>query len=670
MTLTSGLRSLSQNQLNRFDWKLWNRFVAIAQPYWFPLAPGSGKVFFGLILLLIVFLFALLALLVAGTTLILNLIIPQFIADTAGGLLVISQRMTQLPLVLLPITGLVVPALAFYGVRRQVVPRWPQWAFLGGLLMLSLCVSGMNVTISYVGNFFTTALAERDVPTFWRFFMVYAGVFAIATPFVVYYRFSQDLLGLRWRDWMTTKFLAAYFRDRAYYDLSAIYGDTIDNPDQRISQDIRSFTESSLAFFLIVLGSVIDVISFTGILLSKSTFLAVFLVAYAIIGTLVVAIMGRRLIALNFNQLKKEADFRYGLVHVRDNAESIAFYQGEEQEIGQLRRRFVEVLSNFNVLIGWQRNVGFFRTPYRYATFILPATILAPLYFDEVIQFGDISQASFAFSQIFEAFALIVLQINQLSEFAAGINRLETFAEFLDQQPTTAIAPDEQITTTEGDRIVLDQVTLMTPRGQRTLIQDLTLQLEPGDGLVIVGHSGVGKSSLLRAIAGLWHTGDGVVMRPPLSDMIFLPQRPYMILGSLRDQLLYPAVRLDLDTHHLQTALDQVNLADLAERVGGFDVELDWGTVLSLGEQQRLAFARLLLSQSRYAVLDEATSALDLDNERYLYDQLKQKETTFISVGHRPSLLAYHTYVLQINTDQTWAIKPVEQYQIDVQAFS
>lgn len=656
------------NRLNRFDAQLWHRFVAIAQPYWYPTERNGGKVFFGLIILLILFLFAALAIVVAVATLLLQQLFPEFMGQTAGGMVSISRGIFSPPFIFVVLAGLIIPALGFFAVRGIVVPRWKQWAFLVLLLALSLSVSGMNVIISYVGNYFTTALSERDAPTFWRFFIVYAGVFAIATPFVVYYQYTQGLLGLRWRDWMTGKFLGRYFNDRAYYDINS--NSEIDNPDQRISQDIRSFTESSLSFFLIFLGAFIDVLSFTGILLSKSVFLAVFLVGYAIFGTVVIAILGRRLIALNFNQLRKEADFRYGLVHVRDNAESIAFYQGGDQEVGQLRRRFVEVLRNYNFLIGWQRNLGFFRTPYRYATYILPSIILAPKYFAGEIQFGDITQANFAFAQIFEAFALVVTQINQLSEFAAGVNRLETFAEVLNEQEAERPDSTTEIQTVEDDRIALEGVTLMTPRSQRMLVQNLSATLQPGQGLVIVGPSGAGKSSLLRAIAGLWNSGEGRIVRPGLTEMMFLPQRPYMLLGTLRDQLLYPNLDVTVSDDDLHAALQQVNLKDLPDRVGGFDVELDWATVLSLGEQQRLAFARLLLTNPRYAVLDEATSALDLGNEQRLYDQLKSKDTTFISVGHRPSLLKYHNYVLELVGDATWKVSPLENYQVDANVFS
>lgn len=657
----------SIRRLSRFDWRLWNRFVAIAQPYWYPATPGSGKVFFGLLLLLLFFLFSLAFVVVSAIALITQQYLPNFMEQTAGGLVTNIQGIINSPYVLIVVAGLVIPAIGFFLVRDKVLPRWRQWLFLSMLLFLLLSVSGLNVTISYVGNFFNTALAQRDEPTFWRFLYVYAGVFAVGTPIVVIYGYVRDLLGLFWRDWMTGKFLSQYFRNRSYYAIDS--NDAIDNPDQRISEDIRSFSVTSLTFLLIILGAVIDVIAFSGILWSISHTLSLFLLGYAIFGTIVSALLGQRLITLNFNQLRREADFRYGLVHVRDNAESIAFYRGEGQELSQVQRRFGSVLSNFNLLIGWQRNLGFFTTGYGYAVIILPSLIMAPLYFAGQIEFGDITQANFAFRQVLDAFSIVVLQIERLSAFAAGVNRLETFVEVLEEQEEEP-GDQEIIETVEAPRIEMQHLTLMTPKRQRTLVEDLTFALEPGEGMVIVGHSGAGKSSLLRAIAGLWDAGRGRIVRPELDDMLFLPQRPYMVLGSLREQLLYPNTDTAVENEQLSQVLRQVNLADLPDRVGGFDAELDWADVLSLGEQQRLAFARLILTQPRYAILDEATSALDLGNEQRLYELISNTATCFISVGHRPSLVQYHKYVLELTGDTQWRLVPIAEYQPDISSFS
>ncbi|TVP67977.1 MAG: ATP-binding cassette domain-containing protein, partial [Nodularia sp. (in: Bacteria)] len=295
--------------------------------------------------------------------------------------------------------------------------------------------------------------------------------------------------------------------------------------------------------------------------------------------------------------------------------------------------------------------------------------VIAPIYFAGQTDFGTFTQAAIAFSQIFRALSVVVGQFESLTAFAAGIERMGDLDEFLEttdqQQPGV-----RTIDVTEASRIELRSVTLMTPNYERTLVRDLPFRLQSGEGLVIVGNSGSGKSSLLRAIAGLWNAGTGQILRPPLSEMMFLPQRPYMVLGSLRSQLLYPHPDNDMLESKMRDVLEEVNLAELPERVGGFDVELDWANVLSLGEQQRLAFARLLLSMPNYVILDEATSALDLANEKNLYQQLKAKGTTLISVGHRPSLLQYHEYVLELDGSSNWRLLPMEEYTVNLNAFS
>jgi vitamin B12/bleomycin/antimicrobial peptide transport system ATP-binding/permease protein len=539
---------------------------------------------------------------------------------------------------------------------------------LAVLLLLSLSVSGLNVIISYVGRDFMTALSKKDAEQYFRLLFIYGSVFVVGTPIVVFYRYSRELLGLYWRNWLTNSFLDRYFRNRAYYEINL--GDKIDNPDQRIAEDIKSFTIDSLFFLLIILNSVINLFAFTGILWSISALLAGILVIYAVVGTTITVLFGKRLIGLNFQQLKKEADFRYGLVHIRDNAESIAFYRGENQESGEVKGRFGEAIRNYNLLIEWQRNLGFFTQGYDYIIIILPALVIAPRYFAGEVEFGVISQASFAFSMVLNAISIIVDQIYKLSAFAAGVNRLSTFSESL-EDPTESQKPGATvIDTVEDGRLSLEHVTLLTPRYDHTLVKDLMAGVKPGEGLVIVGQSGTGKSSLLRAIAGLWNNGTGRIVRPKLEDMLFLPQRPYMLLGSLRSQLLYPNTNQAVADEKLYEILKQVNLANLPERVGGFDVVLDWADILSLGEQQRLAFARLLLTQPRYAILDEATSALDIKNEERLYQQLQETGTTFVSVGHRSSLLKYHHQVLELEGEAKWRLYSVQDYNPGVSALA
>ena len=636
---------------------LWSRFIATAQPYFFPSIRGGSWATLLLMVMLLVFLFGILSIIVAGSTLAAAHFAPTLTAEIASGLLAVIRDALHSNAWFILAAALTIPALTFAAFRRHLRERHRAWFLLAIILMLSLSVTGINVGFSYIGNYFTNALVKKNQTMAYLFVAVYFSGFLVGIPVVAFYGYVQGYLGMRWREWMTGEFLGNYFKNRNYYEIET--NSQIDNPDQRIMEDIRSFTRTSLTFLLVLLGSVMDLVSFTGILWSKSILLVCVVLGYSLTGTLLTVLMGRRLVRLNFNQLKFEADFRYSLVHVRDNTESIAFYQGEKPEIARISDRFRHVLKNFGLLIGWQRNLSFFTTAYSYLPVVLPFLVLFPQYFGGKIEYGDMVQANFAFTQVYAALSLIVSQIDDITNFAAGVDRLSSFAHVIGP----AQVPVPGIESEEAEGFALENMTLLTPNRMRTLINKLTVDLGSSENLVVIGQSGVGKSSLLRAIAGLWTQGEGVVKRPPLSQMFFLPQKPYMLLGSLRDQLLYPRLERTISDADLRHVLKMVRLEDLPERVGGFDAELDWADVLSLGEQQRLAFARLLINQPGFAVLDEATSALDVENEANLYGKLRELGIRYISVGHRRSILDYHERVLELQGRDQWRLLSLKEYK-------
>ena len=654
-------RSKSRFQFNR---QLWQRFITIAQPYFFPIGPRLTRVYLGLLLLLLVAVVAVAFWLTVGLTFAGKAIFPAFFANVAGQLV---ERVSALLNSWAPYgasAALVIIGLIVYRLRRRLREKVIQWSLLGLLLLLSFTVNGINVSISYVFRFVDTALNQQEPETFWQFLFVYAGIIIGAIPLLVLYRYVRLKLALRWRKWLTEHFLERYFANRSYYELNSNAANTeIDNPDQRITQDIKSFTEVTLSFLLDILDSVLTLISFTAILYTISKSLTVGLLVYALFGTLVAVVAGRKLIKINYDQLRLEANFRYGMVHVRDNAESIAFYRGEEPEQQQIGERLIAAIRNFDLLIIWRSLIDLFQFGYNYFTRIVPYVIVAPLYFSGETDFGTFTQASIAFSQVLGALSLITNRIEQIAEFAASINRLGAFYECMDDPALPQKRKHQhEIEAQVSPQLALKNLTILTPNSEQTLVRDLSLQVDPGDRLLIVGASGCGKSSLLRAIAGLWTNGNGQISRPDVNEMLFLPQRPYMLLGTLREQLVYP-YNYDRADETLADVLKQVNLGELPNRFGGWDTIHDWPSVLSLGQQQRLAFARILLSQPAYVMMDEATSALDIDNERYLYNLLAEMQSVYVSVGHRQTLFDYHHKVLELTSDSAWNVYSVDNYR-------
>ena len=547
-------------------------------------------------------------------------------------------------------------------------PYWrleQRWKARGLLLLLVLLLLGQTrfaVLLNEQTGEFTSALAARDGQRFWHAIQQCVGLLLVAAPVYAFFYFVRDKLGIHWRRWLTSRFLRDYFGNRRFYELNSNEG--IDNPDQRIAEDINTFTQRSLYFLGVLVGAILQLVAFSSVLWTVSREMVYFLVVYATLGTLVTwFVFGKALIGLNFLQIKREADFRFGLIRVREHAESIAFYRGEAQEARQVARRFTDVFQNFNRLIKKQLFLNLFQYTYGSVTVILPSMIISARVLSGELEVGRAVQAAGAFAAVLGAISVIVDNFEGLSRFAAGVDRLSAFSKVLAGAPPPGGAVGSVIESVHASRLSLDHVTLQTPGRERTLVKDISLAINPGEGLMIVGASGSGKSSLQRAIAGLWRAGSGSISKPDEADLLFLPQQPYMILGSLRSQLLYPKSDDTVPDRVLLELLDQVNLSGIAERFGGLDSERDWVKLLSVGEQQRIAFARVLLHKPAYVMLDEATSALDQANEESLYRVLAQTSTTMVSVSHRPTILKYHKHVLELAEGGTWQIHPAQGYQ-------
>lgn len=552
--------------------------------------------------------------------------------------------------------------LRFWRIVKPFFASEMRWKAAGMILLLvafSLSLAGLNVIRNFVDKHFMTALALKQWDVFFQQLYFYLLLFSCLTPLAVFYRFTEERLALMWRKWLCEHMLRRYFERRAYYRIDL--EQAIDNPDQRLEEDVRSFTGSTLSLALIVLNSVVALYAFIRILWSISLILPIAAVAYALIGSVATYWLGHPLIGLNFEQLKKEANLRYKLVNVRDHSESIALYKGEPEESRGVLRRLHEAISNMRMIIGWNRNVGVFTNMYNYVHPILPVVLVAPLYLRGKVEFGVIAQAAGAFGQVLGALSIIVVHFGNLSSLAAVVNRLGSFDEALSdvrQGPRQAGLPYLEVK--EGDTIRFEKVSIMTPRKSEVLVRDLSCELQPAHSLLICGPSGSGKSSVLRVVAGLWDTGTGTVWRPHLAQLMFLPQSPYLVLGSLRSQFYYPDDGRGVSEAHLEEVLRQTGLSSTVSRIGGLDAEMDWPNVLSVGEQQLVGFVRLMLRRPSFVLLDEATSAIDPDMVKRLYRLMREFAGTYVSVGPRKELEGFHDMVLELNGKSGWKLDYAE----------
>ena len=541
--------------------------------------------------------------------------------------------------------------------------KWSAWGLLLSIVSLRLLLVGMTVILSFWNREFFNSLQDKDFAAFFGLLFVYRrtpsgfmpGFCEIAAVYIlvaVYYTYLSQWLQIRWRRWLTVRFLDEWLADRAYYRISltadrAAIG--TDNPDQRIAEDIRDFVDNTLTLGISLLANVITLFSFLGILWSLSGTITLFGISipgymvwvalvYAVLGTWLTHLVGRPLAALRFRQQRVEADFRYSLVRVRENMEGIALYNGEAEEKGLLGDRFHSVIGNWWAIMQRTKMLNALTAGYDQVAVIFPFIVAAPRFFSGQIPLGGLTQTAGAFGRVQDALSWFIGQYSSLAQWHAIVERLTTFHRAVIAARaafgtglTLADAPDELVE--------MRDTSIELPNGTK-LLTGADLVLEPGHSVVISGRSGSGKSTLFRVLAGIWPFGHGHVRRP-VERCLFLPQRPYIPLGTLRHVVTYPHPHDTYSREDIDRALVDAGLGQFVPRL---DDDEHWAQQLSGGEQQRVALARALLTKPDWLFLDEATASLDPEAEADLYRTLKARlpNTTLVSIAHRPSVAAFH----------------------------
>lgn len=559
-------------------------------------------------------------------------------------------------------------------VWHLIAPYWRSeektiaFALLAAVVSLALGMVYLNVLFNDWNRDFYNALETKNFAVFkeqlWRFSWLAFVFIAVA----IYKIYLTQALEIRWRVWMTKQYMSEWLENQAYYRIEQTR--SADNPDQRIAEDLKFLTSGSLALSLGLLSSVVTLISFVGILWSVSGpvafmlgqhewilpgYMVWFALAYAGIGSLLVAWIGKPLVQQNFNQQRYEADFRFGLIRIRENAEAIALYGGEPAEQVQLKKRLSHIRENWWAIMKTTKRLNVASTFYAQFAVIFPFLVGAPRFFSGTISLGGLMQISSAFGQVQSSLSWFIDAFGQLAEWKASVNRLAEFHGAV----TGARMQQAGITVTRNNvgAILIDQVNLCLPDGT-LLTQSMNATVLAGQRILVTGPSGCGKSTLFRAIAGIWPYGQGGIEIPKAMKLLFLPQRSYLPIGTLRAAISYPAHADAYKDRAIQYYLEQCKLPHLLESLDQID---NWSTRLSPGEQQRLAFVRALLSKPDGLFLDEASSALDADTEQALYELIVAElpHASIISIAHRDIVARYHQihWRFEVDTDARFRIR-------------
>jgi putative ATP-binding cassette transporter len=532
--------------------------------------------------------------------------------------------------------------------------RVSAYAFLISVIVLSISLVGMEVVLNYWYNYFYDALQDYDKRGAIDLIFIFMLIAAVYIILAVYRYYLQQFLGLRWRRWLTNQFVSRWLADKSYYYLEN-FDEKTDNPDQRIQEDIAALVSSSLDLSIGLIGSVTTFVAFIYILWTLSGhfsfhigthlitipgYLVWVSMIYAVIGTTLAFKIGFPLVNLNFEQQRREANFRFAAVDLRSHAENIALYRGEGHQRNVLGGLFDRVLNNWYAIILRQKLLLWFTAGYNQVSVLVPLVVTLPNYFNKVFKLGGFMQALRAFGQIQDALSFFVNSYSQIAQWRAVVQRLITFINHIHEVEEHAATQNKFVyQNVSNDTISVKDLNIYTPHDEK-MLEKINLEFEHGKNYLIKGASGIGKSTLIRVIAKIWPYGGGSITLPTGKKIMYIPQKAYMPIGSLKEALIFPD-KGDIEDEKLIAVLKACDLPELISRL--HDVSM-WSEQLSPGELQRVAIARVLLNKPDWVFLDESTSALDLPHEKMLYELIKKDlpNCSIVSVGHQPSVEVFH----------------------------